>query len=232
MSALHRARTALRQRGLAGLTAGAADEARARLELAAHRRRPPVTFVVDGTEHTQLVHLHNRTWRNERAVEIPLTEAFLARTSGPVLEVGNVLAGYDRSGHVVVDRYEQHAGVLNVDVVDYETSQRFGAIVAISTLEHVGWDEDVRDPTKIPRAVQHLRGLLGPTGRMLVTCPLSYNPHLDALIRAGTLAADREAFLTVDGGRWRQVDQAAAFAGARMGPHGGTSIWVAELGPS
>jgi len=231
MSKLQRVRGIL-DRGIAGLASRAADEVRARLELRSHRLRGPTTFVLDGIEHTQLLHLHNRTWRNERAVEVPLAEAFLDRTDGPVLEVGNVLARYGRSGHVVVDKYERKPGVLNVDVVDYVTPQRFGAIVALSTLEHVGWDEEARNPAKIPRAVQHLISLLMPSGRMLVTCPLSYNPHLDALIIDGALRPNRQAFLVRRLGRWSHASQAAAFSEARMGPHGATALWVAEFTPS
>ncbi len=103
--------------------------------------------------------------------------------------------------------------------------------MAVSTLEHVGWDEEPRDPGKILRAVDHLRHLLLPSGRLFVTCPLSYNPHLDALITGGAPGLDRQAFLVSDVGRWRQVDQGEAFAEARIGPHGASAVWVAELVP-
>jgi SAM-dependent methyltransferase len=196
-----------------------------------HWRRPQHAFVIDGVEHTQLVHLHNRTWRNERAVEIPLAISFLDRQDGPVLELGNVLGNYGRTGHVVVDKYEQRAGVLNVDIIDYRPSHSFGAIVSVSTLEHVGWDAEPQDPDKIPRAVQHLRRLLLPSGRLLVTCPISYNPHLDALIRAGALGAERQAFVVGSQGLWSQADEAAAFAHARANRYGSTAIWVAEFPP-
>jgi FkbM family methyltransferase len=221
----------LRQRGPRAAALGAVGEVRARLELARWRRRPPQAFSVDGVEHIQLVHLYNRTWRNERAVEIPLALAFLERQTGPVLELGNVLTNYGRHGHVVVDKYERRRGVLNVDVVEFRPEERFGAIVAISTLEHVGWDEEPRDPAKISRAVAHLRHLLLPSGRLFVTCPLSYNPHLDALITAGVPGVDRQAFLVSHGGRWVQVDQGEAFARARVGPHGASALWVGELVP-
>lgn len=224
-----RGRRALRERGARDTVLRAADEVRARLELRRQRRNGPQTFVVDGVELLQLVHPYNRTWRNERAVEIPLAEAFLQRQPGPVLELGNVLGNYGRRGHVVVDKYEQGPGVLNTDVVEYRPQERFGAVVALSTLEHVGWDEQPRDAAKIPLAVRHLRDLLLPSGRVLLTCPLSYNPHLDALIAGDGLGADRQAFLVRGGGVWSQVDQAEAFASGRMGRYGGTALWVAEL---
>lgn len=229
--ALDRGRRVLRERGLRAAARGAVGEVRARFELARWRQRPSSPFVVDGVEHTPLVHLYNRTWRNERAVEIPLALAFLERQPGPLLELGNVLVNYGLAGHVVVDKYEQRSGVLNVDIVEFQPQERFGAIVAVSTLEHVGWDEEPRDPGKILRAVDHLRHLLLPSGRLFVSCPLSYNPHLDALITEGAPGLDRQAFLVSDAGRWRQVDQGEAFAEARMGPHGASAVWVAELMP-
>jgi SAM-dependent methyltransferase len=232
-AALDRGRRVLRQRGVGAALRGVVDEARAQVEVRVARRRGPQTFVVDGVERTQLIHLYNRTWRNERAVEVPLALAFLDRHDGPVLEVGNVLVNYGRTGHVVLDKYERRPGVVNADVVDYRPDQRFGAIVAVSTLEHVGWDEEPQDPGKIPCAVQRLRDLLLPTGRLLVTCPLSYNPHLDALVEGGGLDPARQTCLVRDGsGRWRETPRADAFASARMGRHGANAVWVAELGPT
>ena len=228
-AALDRAARVLRERGTRATAARAADEVRARVEESRLRRRGPQRFVVDGVEHTQLVHRYNRTWRNERTVEVPLATTFLDRCEGPALELGNVLANYGRTGHVVVDKYERHPGVLNVDIVDYRPAGRFGAIVALSTLEHVGWDEEPRDSSKIPQALRHLRSLLLPSGRLLVTCPISYNPHLDRLIAGGVLGPERQSFLVRGQGLWSQADQAAAYAHARMGPYGGTALWVAEF---
>src|SRR3954451_22447894 len=75
------------------------------------------TFVVDGRERRLFVHRYNETWRNERAVEVPLVVEAL--DAHPVLEVGNVLGHYGHCGHTVVDKYERAPGVLNVDVLDF-----------------------------------------------------------------------------------------------------------------
>lgn len=230
-SGLDRVRRVLRQRGAAAVVEGAADEVRARVEQSRLRRRPPRSFVVDGVRHVQLVHLYNRTWRNERAVEIPLAKAFLDRHQGAALELGNVLANYGRCGHMVVDKYERQPGVLNVDIVDYRPPEQFDCIVSVSTLEHVGWDEEPQDAGKIPRAVEHLRTLLVPSGRLFVTCPLAYNPHLDRLIRDDALGGDSQAFLLRDGEQWAQTDRDAAFAQAKNDRYGNTAIWVAEFPP-
>jgi hypothetical protein len=213
----------------------------ARLEFAVVRRRPKRTFVVHGEKYTQLVHYYNRTWRNERAVEIPLAMSFLDSHPQPALEVGNVLANYGYSGHVVVDRYEEGPAVVNVDVVDYSPSERFGAIVVISTLEHIGWDENVLDPTKTLRAIAALRALLLPAGRMLVTCPLSYNPYLDGIIAEDRAGAARQAFLIRRNGTWIETNRRAAFGvSKRANPDksdgvldvGTSGLWVAEFAPS
>lgn len=135
---------------------------------------------------------YNSTTLNERTVEIAVARSFLAgRPARYGLELGNVLAHYGVTGHRVVDRYEEADGVEALDVFDIEGRYRW--IVAISTVEHVRHDEGERDPAGAGRAVQHLRSMLTPTGRLLVTVPIGYHPELDAEIRAGSLGADREA---------------------------------------
>jgi hypothetical protein len=200
------------------------------MDFAWQKRRPHRSFVVDGVEYRHFVHYYNRTWRNERAVEIPLALAFLEARSGPVLEVGNVLIRYGRSGHVVVDKYEHGPGVLNIDVVEYRPAERFSSIVMISTLEHIGWDEDEKDPTKILRAIRHLQSLLSPEGRMLVTCPLSYNPNLDGIIADDRAGAARQSFLARRHGSWRETDLRTAFGGHyHSDSRGASGLWVAQF---
>lgn len=201
----------------------------ARVAFQRQKRRPARHFELHGVQYPQLVHYYNRTWRNERAVEIPLAVAFLDAHPGPALEVGNVLVNYGPIGHVVVDKYEKGAAVVNVDVVDYHPDTRFAAIVAVSTLEHVGWDEDITDATKILRAVRSLRGLLTPTGRMLVTCPLSYNPYLDGLIANDGTGAERQAFLVRRRHVWIESDPRTAFAAPTRADHGTSGLWIGEF---
>lgn len=167
------------------------------------------SFTFDGRTYPLFSHRYNRTWTNERAVEIPLARAFL---TGRVLEVGNVLSHYGHS-HTVVDKYEQAPGVLNVDVLDYHPDERFDRIVAVSTMEHVGWDEEPREPGKAGAAITHLRSLLAPDGRLLVTVPLGHNPPLDEQIRSGVLDPEREGFLRGIGREWSQLPRDEALVG-------------------
>jgi SAM-dependent methyltransferase len=146
------------------------------------------TFEVGGERFHYYSHPYNTTWTNERAVELPIVLAEMSKRAGArILEVGNVLAHYGISGHVVVDKYERAPGVHNLDMLDFKPDRPFDLIVSISTLEHVGFDEDVVDPDKPARALAHLRGLLAPGGLLLMTFALGYNHTLDAQLLAGSL---------------------------------------------
>jgi len=166
------------------------------------------TFRHDGSDHGYLRHPYNHTWLNERAVEVPLAESVLAGYDpARVLEVGNVLAHYRPVRHTVVDKYERQAGVHNVDVVDIDLAGPFDLILAISTLEHVGLDEDVQDPGKPARAIAHLASLLAPGGRLWCTVPVGYNRSLDRLLREDGLGFTRlTALRRLDrANRWAEV---------------------------
>jgi len=175
--------------------------------------RPTAAFGHEGTALSYLRHPYNYTWLNERAVEVPLAAAALSE-AGPtarVLEIGNVLAHYRQVTHPVVDKYEQAPGVHNVDVVDIGAGTGlagpFDLVLAISTLEHVGLDEDVRDPDKPARAVAHLASLLAPGGRLWCTFPVGYNAALDERLRSDGLGFTRLTALRRTGrdNRWEQV---------------------------
>jgi SAM-dependent methyltransferase len=166
------------------------------------------TFRHDGTDHAYLRHAYNHTWLNERAVEVPLAEAVL-RGYDParVLEVGNVLAHYRPVRHAVVDKYEKAPGVRNVDVVDIDVPAPVDLVLAISTLEHVGLDEEVQDPRKPARAVAHLASLLAPGGRLWCTVPVGYNTAFDRRLREDGLGFTRlTAMRRLDrANRWAEV---------------------------
>jgi len=130
-----------------------------------------------------------KTWHGERAVEIPIIMDKVRKYRGKnILEIGNVLSHHIRLQHDILDKYEKSTGVINDDVVNYRSEKKYDLIVSISTLEHVGWDENPRDDTKILRAIENLKTLIGFHGGMIViTLPVGYNPVLDQLLRDGTL---------------------------------------------
>jgi hypothetical protein len=159
-----------------------AEFARVRILYLRLRLRTP-TFRLLGRRYPIQVSWYNRTWRNERQVELPPILEVVRRTDpGEILEVGNVLAHYGQAGHIVVDKYEDATGTLRVDVVDYHPGRSFRLIVAISTLEHVGWDEPEKDPAKFDLALDHLVRLLAPGGQLWATIPRAHNPGADAFL--------------------------------------------------
>ena len=171
-------------------------------------------FELDGQRYPYLYNRHKFTWLTERAVEVPVAQALVdAHAADRVLEIGNVLSHYRPQRHLVVDKYEQAPGVLNRDVLDLEGLGRFDLIVAISTLEHVGWDESPRDPSKAKRAIDVLRSLLAPGGLLAITVPVGYNPAFDAALSSGEVPLARAVALRRAGGtRWREVTPAAVWS--------------------
>ena len=70
--------------------------------------------------------------------------------------------------------------MVNEDIVDFRTDKRYDLVISISTVEHVGWDEDPNDPSKVLGkgskaldAIAHMAALLAPKGLMVVTFPRS-----------------------------------------------------------
>ncbi len=128
------------------------------------------------------------TWRNERAVEISVAKDFLGRYSGEeTLEVGNVSSHYFRIRHTVVDKYERKDNIVT-DILEFQPKKRYRLIISISTLEHVGFDEQDQDPEKPLKAIRHLiENCLEPAGVFLATFPIGYNPSLDAALFNGQL---------------------------------------------
>jgi SAM-dependent methyltransferase len=172
-------------------------------------------FTLDGQEYRYVWHEHAHTWRGERAVEVPIALAELA-TADPArtLEVGNVLSNFVRTSHQVLDKYERAPGVLNEDAATFRSGP-FDLIVSVSTLEHVGYDEEPREPDKAARAVRNLVGLLAPGGTMLATIPMGHNRDLDDALMGGALGGSVSYLRRVKWLKWEQVepDQAKAMYG-------------------
>lgn len=146
------------------------------------------TFIFQEDIYNYFIHKYNATWRNERAIEVPIIWKIINEYKGKnILEVGNVLAHYFPVNYDIVDKYEKAEGVIKQDVVDFQKGKKYDLIVSISTLEHVGWDEDQYEPMKILRALKNLKNLLTAQGKIVVTLPLGYNPELDKLLNENKL---------------------------------------------
>jgi SAM-dependent methyltransferase len=187
---------------------GAGAVARRMAAWGAGLARPPRgEFELGGERYPFARRLYGLTWITERAVEVPVAQRLVERNAGKrILEVGNVLSHYGPISHGVVDKYERAAGVRNADVLDLTAEPGYDLIVSISTLEHVGRDEEPRDPERAIRALQHLRRLLNPGGELLATVPVGYNPDLDRALAEGgyEVRAMRRR-------PWREIDPAEAF---------------------
>jgi hypothetical protein len=197
------------------------------------RRLTARTFDYQGHTLRYFAHPYNATWRSERSIEIPIARHFIdgfpPRSLG--LELGNVLAYYQLASHTVVDKYEIADGVINVDVVDYDSAEPFDWIVSISTLEHVGVNEPEQDPDKAAVAIDRLRSLLTADGRLLITTPYGFSPGVDAFIRDRSDLLSTETFYKRGPhGTWHPVTREFVLGLPSVSAWPRSSIaWVAEV---
>jgi hypothetical protein len=112
-----------------------------------------------------------------------------------ILEIGAVLPHYLQRDWDVIDKYETFEGITNEDVTEFRPRRKYNLIMSISTLEHVGFDEEIKEPNKIVLALHNLReNCLNKNGVILVTLPLGYNKHMDELLYNGELNFDESYY--------------------------------------
>ena len=141
------------------------------------------SFYIGNERYPYFMHNYNAI-NTERTVEIPWVKKILSEyEASEVLEVGNVLSNYIYFPHDIVDKYETGPGIMNEDIVAFDTIKRYDLIITISTLEHVGFDEPQKESGKNVRAFENLKRLLKTGGKMVITIPLGYNPEIDEFIR-------------------------------------------------
>jgi len=171
------------------------------------------TFKYNNKEFNYAAHPYNATWRNERAVEVPIMLDFLTEHHGKrLLEVGNVSTYYRQISHDVVDKYENNDHGLNIDIMDFQPEQRYQGFLAISTFEHIGWDEKPKEPEKILAAVNQVYKLVSDRSAVLISCPLGYNDALDDYVRGDAFPFTEISYLArVDAAnRWVEADKKEA----------------------
>lgn len=197
------------------------------------------TFRFGGKTYRYFCHLYNATWRNERAIEIPIVQEYMrefrSRRGGTVLEIGNVLSHYYKHYGTVLDLYERGEGVVNEDAATYLPPHwKFDLVLSISTLEHIGWDEVPPSPRKLLETIENMkRNVLKPSGKMLVTMPVGYNTYLDDLLLNGKLPFESIRCMrrsSHKSRKWREVKwnpQLVHEAQAREG-YGSTIVVICE----
>jgi hypothetical protein len=183
---------------------------------------PKRTFRYKGEELPYVYHRYNMTWASERCVEVPIGRWWANRfNSGAVLEVGNVLSHYGPVQHQILDKFEKGAGVINEDIVTFRPGQKYELIFSISTFEHIGFDDEAEgsSATKILEAIEACRALLAPSGVLVITIPINYNPELDTLIAENRLPSKDRTFLFRRGYTdWFETDQASALKARYKAP--------------
>lgn len=167
------------------------------------------TFEFQGNTYHYLIHPYCTSWKNERAVIIPiiwkLVKTYLAQGKR-ILEVGNTLSYVYPVSHDIVDKYEITDGVINEDVVSFRPNKQYDLIFSIVSMQCIGWDETPREPTKILPAMENMMNLLAPGGQIFVFLGLGYNYEMDKLLRNGILKFDKQYYLKrISSFKWQEV---------------------------
>lgn len=161
------------------------------------RFRPRKSFTFRNRRYDYFYHKYNFTWDCERTVEIPIIMGKLVSLKGKrILEVGNVLSHYFSPEWDILDKFEKAAGVINQDIVDFTPPTKYDMVFSISTMEHVGYDDDPKDPKLLLEAIKNLKkNCLKANGMLIVTMPIGYNREMDKMLFAGKLGFDRKYFM-------------------------------------
>lgn len=174
-------------------------------------------FVFQKRRYHYFYHLYNRTVAGERVVEIPLARKLAKEYQDKnILEVGNVLDHYFPIFHDVLDKYEKGDGVINKDVVTFETKKRYDLIVSVSTMEHVGYSYgEKRDLKKVFVGIENLKKHLAKKGMMFVTFPVFYHPNITKMILERKMPFNDEHFFERKSflNEWEEVDFEEAIKG-------------------
>ena len=152
-------------------------------------------FNFNDFKFSYFIHSYNRTYNNERSVEISLAKYFYSKcgTDKSCLELGNVTSHYLKKPKIVIDKYEIASGVTNIDFLDFESDVDYD-FISISTIEHIGHDESKRyshlnDSASAQRkeniqlqVFNKIYDITASDSKVLITIPLGYNRELDNFI--------------------------------------------------
>lgn len=158
-------------------------------------------FAYEGKQYNYYIHWYNHTWDNSRKIEIPIfLKLYYENINKDLLEVGNVLSHYIPTMHDVLDKYEKALGVINEDVIDYTPESKYDIVLSCSTLEHVGFDEDIKDPDGFVKAINNIMtNVLKPGGVLVFSVPVGYNSGLDKALRENRVRLDSVTHFSQDG---------------------------------
>jgi SAM-dependent methyltransferase len=193
------------------------------------------TFIFNEKEYTYFYNNYNYTWENERSVEVPIILDYVLpflEKKKRILEVGNVFNRYFRGiEHDCVDAYEKWPGIINQDVCGYTPLFKYDLVFSVSTLEHVGFDYNQNEPYKILRAIEHIKSITKPGGKIIVTLPFGEGV-VSEVLRDGRLKFDETFYMKkISVYEWRQCAYEDAKDSKYDAPfHAANSIIIGSYG--
>lgn len=146
-------------------------------------------------------------WRGEREAELPIIIKILEENQGKeILEVGNVMKNYyDLPNYDVLDKYEKGKGIINADVATYKTKKKYDLIISVSTMEHVGYDEEPREKGKAMRGILNLLTMIKKGGELIFTIPIGHNKAFEKqLSEAWNPETTKTSFMQKEGKQWTE----------------------------
>lgn len=160
------------------------------------------------------------SFENERNIEIPIVLELVKKYKNEqILEVGNVLNQFYNFNHDIIDKYEIGEGIINQDIVDFYPNKKYDLIISVSTFEHIGYDEDIKEKNKPQKAYNHCKNLLNRGGEMLITVPLGYNKYIDNLLKKDKMFFQKKYFMERVGGlfarSWREIPKKEVYNNLR-----------------
>lgn len=167
------------------------------------------TFTFQSQDLNYFFHPKGTTWRTERSVEIPIIWNIVTtykKQNKRILEVGNVLSYRFKIDHDVLDKYEKVPNLINEDVISFRPKRPYDIIVSISTMEHVGWDEIPKEPSKFLKSLANLNECLSPNGMIVMTLPLGYNTFIDDLLSKGNVFDEQYFLKRVSNLFWKEAE--------------------------
>ena len=149
------------------------------------------------------------SWKNERAVNIPIIWELINRgqeQGKKILEVGNMLSYVYPVSHDVLDKYEMIDGIINEDVIHYHPSIKYDLIISILSLQCVGWERYPKEPTKVLDAIDNLKALLAPGGMLVVSFGIGYNQEIDRMLDVGEINFGKQYYLKrLSNCKWKET---------------------------
>lgn len=132
-------------------------------------------------------HPHNKTLKNERAVELPLAFRYIELVgSSNLIELGAVTPYYKEIQYDVIDLLDKKA-TIHKDISEVVVLEK--DVLSISTIEHVGrGDYGLKKNTNL--AIEQLFRIHSECKSCLITWPIGYNKPLDNAVKENIKAFD------------------------------------------